>query len=101
MAKVEKVEIDKARVERIIEVLSLISIGEFSPERTQIKVESEDDVGMLEETLNVFTTELAQARLQSEESMQKLIASRVELEEKLSTIERQRMAIQDLSTPVI
>lgn len=97
----EMAQVAKARLERMLEVLSLISIGEFDPVQTTIKVTNEDEFGVVEETLNVFTRELADSRRETEAAMIKLEQSRMELEEKLSTIERQRLAIQDLSTPVI
>ncbi|HVJ88874.1 MAG TPA: STAS domain-containing protein [Labilithrix sp.] len=97
----DTIVIQRERIERLIEVLALISIGELSPEKTTIEVHKEDALASLEVSLNVFIAELAEARRQSEESMQNLVASRAELEEKLATIERQQATIRDLSTPVL
>ncbi|NTX03941.1 STAS domain-containing protein [Myxococcus sp. CA051A] len=93
--------VDPERVGRIIDVLSLISVGEFSPERTTISIREQDELAALEETLNVFVRELATTRREHEEALTRLAASHRELEEKLSTIDRQRDAIRDLSTPII
>lgn len=97
----DKMEIARARVGRLIEVLALVSMGDFDSERTKIHVEKEDDFGTLQESLNIFIGELAEARREGDAAMQKLLASRSELEDKLKTIDRQRATIQDLSTPVL
>ncbi|HVJ88873.1 MAG TPA: STAS domain-containing protein [Labilithrix sp.] len=97
----ENVVIHRGRIERLIEVLALISIGDLDPERTTIDIQNEDEFASLEVSLNVFIAELTEARRQSEEAMQNLVASRSELEDKLATIERQQMTIKDLSTPVL
>ena len=97
----DTVEIPRSRIERLIQVLALVSAGEFDHEKTKIEIEQEDDFGTLEKSLNVFISELANARRETDRAMHRLTASRSELEEKLSTIERQRMTIQDLSTPVL
>ncbi|NMO16292.1 STAS domain-containing protein [Pyxidicoccus fallax] len=89
------------RISRIIDVLSMISVGEYSPERTTIPVQDADELAALEETLNVFTRELASTRHEHEEMLNRLATSNRELEEKLATIDRQREAIRDLSTPII
>lgn len=93
--------INPERISRIIDVLSVISVGEFSPERTTIPINEEDPLSALEETLNVFVRELGTTRREHEEAVTRLATSHRELEEKLATIERQREAIRDLSTPII
>ena len=93
--------LDQDRINRIIEVLSLISVGHYDEATTTIDVRNTDDLAMLEQTLNIFTRELAAARQANADYTRKLEASQKELEDKLGTIERQRLAIQDLSTPVI
>lgn len=93
--------VDQDRINRIIQVLSLISVGHHDSATTTIDVTQTDDLAMLEETLNIFTRELASARAANQQYVKQLEVSQKELEEKLGTIERQRLAIQDLSTPVI
>lgn len=97
----DKLEIPRDRIEKLIDVLALVSIGDFDPERTSIAVEQEDEFGTLQESMKIFIGELVEARLRNEEAMKKLVDSRAELEEKLATIESQRTLIRDLSTPVI
>jgi rsbT co-antagonist protein RsbR len=97
----EGVHIESDRIERVVEVLSCASVGAFDDALHKAKVESQDDFGMLEEALRLVITELRQARAQSDETMQALERSRTELEEKLHTIESQRLAIADLSAPIL
>ncbi|MFP2911882.1 STAS domain-containing protein [Pyxidicoccus sp. 3LFB2] len=97
----EPLSIHPERISRIIDILSMISVGEFSAERTTIAINEEDELAALEETLNVFVRELANTRREHEEAVTRLATSHREMEEKLATIERQREAIRDLSTPII
>ncbi|WP_163997013.1 STAS domain-containing protein [Pyxidicoccus caerfyrddinensis] len=93
--------INPERIGRIIDVLSMISVGQFAPEWTTIPINETDELAALEETLNVFVRELATTRREHEEAVTRLATSHREMEEKLATIERQREAIRDLSTPII
>lgn len=93
--------ISAERISRIIDVLSMIAVGRFEPQFTTLPVETQDDFAILEETLNIFVREMASTRQENDETLARLAASNRELEEKLTTIEQQRMAIQDLSTPII
>ncbi|MCP3145350.1 STAS domain-containing protein [Pyxidicoccus xibeiensis] len=95
------VEIDLDRLERIRDVLSMISLGEFDPAQHLIPVTEEDAFSSFEETINLFARQLHASVRENELSIQKLEGTRRELEEKLSTIEQQRLAIRDLSTPII
>ncbi|QSQ27708.1 STAS domain-containing protein [Pyxidicoccus parkwayensis] len=101
LPKQDHLSVSPERIGRIIDVLSMISVGEFSPERTTIPIHEMDELAALEETLNVFVRELATTRKDHEEALNRLATSHRELEEKLSTIDRQREAIRDLSTPII
>ncbi|ADO69749.1 STAS domain-containing protein [Stigmatella aurantiaca] len=93
--------ISPERISRIIDVLSMISVGHFDPHITTLPIQEQDDFAVLEETLNIFVRELATTRQENDETLARLAASNRDLEEKLTTIERQRMAIRDLSTPII
>lgn len=98
----ETITVRRDRIQRLIDVLSLVSIGEFDPALTTIEVDaSHDHMSFLEETLNIFVRELGAARADNEAYVAALERGRSELEEKLQTIERQQMAIRDLSTPII
>ncbi|MFY1829296.1 STAS domain-containing protein [Myxococcus fulvus] len=95
------IEINLERLERIRDVLAMISLGEFNPDEHLIPVENHDVFSSFEDTINLFARQLHASVRESEQSMLKLDAARRELEEKLSTIEKQRLAIRDLSTPII
>jgi rsbT co-antagonist protein RsbR len=87
----KKITIDVARLERLRDVLAFLSVDEFDPSKIQIPVTDDDDFGLIEETLNVFAAEFAASKLRT-----------AELEhERMQTIERQRLAIADLSAPIM
>lgn len=85
------ITIDVSRLERLRDVLAFLSVDEFDPEKIQIPVSNDDDFALIEETINVFAAEFAAAKQRA-----------LELErERLETIERQRLAIADLSAPIM
>lgn len=97
-----KMEVSCGRIERLINVLSLLSLGEYDPALTNIELgETTDRLSFLEQALMLFTRELAEARDENLAYVAKLEDSKREIEQKLRTIERQQMAIRDLSTPII
>lgn len=95
------VAIDLERLERVRDVLAMISLGEFDPNQHLIPLDGEDAFSSFEETINLFARQLHASVRENAQSIQKLESARSELEEKLATIERQREAIRDLSTPII
>lgn len=95
------VAVDEARVERVLEALSLASVGAFEEAIALSGALSEDRFGALEESLLVLLRELKQTREEHDKAMNDLEASRRDLEDKLQTIERQRIAIRELSVPII
>lgn len=97
----QTVEIDADRLERIRDVLAMISLGEFDPAQHLIPLQHQDSFASFEETINLFARQLHASVRENEQSIQKLEGARRELEEKLATIEQQRLAIRDLSTPII
>lgn len=98
----QKIEVEQRRIKRLIDVLSLVSLGDFEEEQTFIQPHDvQDEFAQLEETMNILTRELAEARRENEQYVGELRRSQEALQEKLDTIERQQMAIQDLSTPII
>jgi rsbT co-antagonist protein RsbR len=98
----EMVQVSTDRIQRMIDVISLISLGEFDPQLTRIDTGNvTEDFARLEESLNILSRELAEARQQNEASTKRIELSRRELEEKLAMIERQQLTIRDLSTPII
>lgn len=91
MSEGRTITIDVARLERLRDVLAFLSVDEFDAEKIQIPVSDDDEFGLIEETVNVFASEFAVAKQRT-----------AELErERLETIERQRMAIADLSAPIM
>jgi len=91
----EMIMIERRRLDRVIEVLSVLSSGEFDAKELRIDVAREGGLfTQLEEILNAFTGELAGA-------LSELRRTEETLREKLDTIDRQQLTIQDLSTPII
>lgn len=97
----QRESVDTWRIEKMVEVLSYASVGAFSEALERAQVQQEDTFGTLEEAMRLVVSELHQAREQTDNAMRALEKSRSELEEKLETIENQRMAIQDLSAPIL
>src|SRR5262245_50756853 len=93
------VTVARGRIQKMIDVLSLISLDEFDPALTTIVHAGEEGpVAFLEESLNVFVRELGAARAENEKHVARLEERSRELEAKLATIDRQRDAIRELST---
>lgn len=91
MSEEQSVTISARRLERLRDVLAYLSVDEFDPEKIRIDATEDDEFGLVEETVNVFVTEFVASRRRT-----------AELErERLETIERQRMAIADLSAPIM
>lgn len=89
------------RIQRVIDILSMVSIGEYAPDIIQIPASDEpDEFSVLEAALNIYNQELASARSQNDRYIQELEQSKRELQEQLNTIERQQLAIHELSTPI-
>ena len=89
------------RIQRVIDILSMVSIGEYSPEMIQIPAgENADEFSVLEAALNIYNQELASARNQNEKYIAELESSKRELQDQIATIARQQMAIHELSSPI-
>lgn len=97
----DSVVVEGKRVERVLEALSLASVGAFDEAISLSGALTEDRFGALEESLLVLLRELKQTREEHDKAMSDLEASRRDLEEQLATIERQRIAIRELSVPII
>jgi rsbT co-antagonist protein RsbR len=95
------ISVQRARISRLMDVLSLAAIGAFEHEKCVIDIEHQDDFALLEQTLNLFTEELSNARAENEQHVKELLSSRQDLEEKLRTIEAQQEAIRQLSNPIL
>lgn len=86
----ETVTIPVARLRRLIEALSYASVEAFDEARSLLESPVEDEFGELEGILAVFLKEL--------QSAQDLRAAQ---EQQRQVIERQQIAIRDLTTPII
>jgi rsbT co-antagonist protein RsbR len=81
------------RVGDVLMVLSEVSVGEYES-RLATELPETHPFGALNRGINEMVAALATSRAQSE-------AYQRDLEEKVATIERQRSAIRELSTPII
>ncbi|HEY5950000.1 MAG TPA: STAS domain-containing protein [Kofleriaceae bacterium] len=77
----------------ILMVLADVSAGEYSG-KLAVDLDESNPYGALNRGINEMVTALANSKAQTERYQR-------ELEEKLETIERQRAAIRELSTPII
>ena len=96
------IEVPLHRIERVMEVLAMVAIGEFDAEKLSVLVRDGDgpfdEVEAVLRTLAIDLDEVLKANEQYTGEIEKTAA---ELEEKLRTIEQQQLAIADLSTPII
>ena len=93
--------IDPGRFTRLLEVVSLASVGEYAAALSHFEAMREDEFGMLEEGLRVFISELMIGHAAREQATAELLTAREELEQKLALIEAQRLEIHALSTPIL
>jgi rsbT co-antagonist protein RsbR len=100
-SRADMVEVHTDRIERIRDLLAMISLGEFNPTQHLIPTDTGDEFSAFEETINLFARQLYESVRESEVALRRVEATRLELEEKLATIEHQRIAIRELSTPII
>jgi len=102
MAEKMFVTVSFERIQRVVDILSMVSIGEYNPELIQIEPSTQsDEFSVLEAALNIYNHELATARLQNERYIGELEQSKQELQEQIATIAKQQMAIHELSTPIV
>jgi rsbT co-antagonist protein RsbR len=81
------------RVADILMILSEVSVGEYGG-RLSLELPDSHPFGALNRGINEMVGALAQTQAQAQ-------AYQRDLEEKIATIERQRAAIRELSTPII
>ena len=98
----EELKVSRERVAKIIDVLSLLSMGAYDPALAHIEVGGEQEYfSELEQALALFVKEIIGSRQDGEAAIARLESSRREVEQKLELIERQQLAIRELSTPII
>ena len=81
------------RIAGMLMALADVAEGNFDV-KLEVDLPDHDPMGALTVAINQMTRALADARLESARSQQ-------ELEEKLALIERQKLAMRELSTPII
>ena len=102
MADKTFVTVSFERIQRVVDILSMVSIGEYDPQLIQIEPNPQaDEFSVLEAALNIYNQELASARQQNEQYIAEMERSKRELQEQISTIARQQQAIHELSTPIV
>lgn len=97
----DAIPVDLERIERIHDLLASVCLSEYDPAVDRLKLEHDDRFSGLEEAIDLFVRQLDRTVREHRESIRLLEASRDELADKLATIEQQRAAIRDLSTPVV
>jgi rsbT co-antagonist protein RsbR len=89
------------RIERVLDSLSLATAGAFKEAMASLASLEPDRFGFIEEALRVFLSELETTREEGDRALLELQEAKLDLEKKLETIERQQVAITELSTPII
>jgi rsbT co-antagonist protein RsbR len=87
----DEMVIPKERLVRIADTLGALAGGQADLDALQVPVSADDEFAVFESVFNQFVEQFAQMRLENEELNQ----------QRLEIIERQRMAIADLSVPII
>ena len=90
-----------ARFERLMEVVSLASVGEYAAALGHCGELQEDTFGILEEGVKVFISELQAGHAARAQATEALERAQAEIDAKLALIEAQRREIRVLSTPVL
>ncbi|MEM6290371.1 MAG: STAS domain-containing protein [Myxococcota bacterium] len=90
------------RVSALLDVLSMIAVGELDTQSIAAKLPPVDDAfGEVETMLRTLAADLGEVLDANEQYTQQIETTARELQTKLDTIERQQLAIADLSTPVL
>lgn len=98
----QTIQVSQARLGNFLEVLSAMAIGDLDARKiASMMPDRDDDFGQVEKLLRALASDLSEVLAANEQYLQELERTAADLEEKLRTIERQQMAIHDLSTPVI
>lgn len=90
------------RAERLMQTLSLVAVGEHAAALGLLPdVSAAEDRVSLETCVRVLIAELAASQEENARNVARLEESARQLAERLAVIERQRVALADLSTPLI
>jgi rsbT co-antagonist protein RsbR len=101
MAEPEPETSPEARLERLVEIISLASIGEYESARARFGELTPDTFGILEEGMRVFVDELAAMDAARQQALAEVTRTKEQLEDKLAVIEAQQQAIRELSSPIL
>lgn len=97
-----RLEVEASRVEAVVEVLSMIAVGDLDMDRIRAALPgTEDDFGRMESLLCTLAGDLGEVLTANELYTKEIETTAAALQDKLDTIERQQLAIADLSTPVL
>ncbi|WP_437670375.1 STAS domain-containing protein [Sorangium sp. So ce131] len=97
----DMVSVDELRMQRVISAVALASTGDIDLALRQLETAEQDAFGKLEVALRVFLSQLSATLHQNARALDALAASKGELEGQLRTIQRQELAIRELSVPII
>jgi rsbT co-antagonist protein RsbR len=89
------------RLARLRRAVTMASEGAFTDAAQILGAPQQDEFGEVEQSLCSFITELRLAIEHNDAALDELKTSKLELQQKLVTIERQQAAIQELSAPII
>jgi rsbT co-antagonist protein RsbR len=89
------------RLARLVEVISLASVGEYAAARARFGELVPDTFGVVEESMRIFVDELATMDAEREQALAEATRARLEVEAKLAIIEAQRAEIRELSSPIL
>lgn len=91
------------RAERLLKALSLVAVGEYEAAGDLLPPAggADDESLSLETCVRVLIDELAEAQTANARAVARLEESARQLAERMALIERQRVALVDLSTPLI
>ncbi len=102
MTELATISVDAPRVSALLDVLSMIAVGELEMKSINAKLPPADDAfGEVETMLRTLAADLGEVLRANEQYTQQIEDTARELQAKLDTIERQQLAIADLSTPVL
>jgi rsbT co-antagonist protein RsbR len=95
--------VEPERVQRLIDAIAMIAVGEFATAREVVPEPTavHDEFDLLEACVRVLVGEVEGTQAVSARATRALEASRQELADKLELIQRQSIALKDLSTPII
>lgn len=103
MNQTATVTVARARLTNMLEVLSSMAVGDIDAAKLRelLPGERDDELGHVERTLSMLALDLTEVLRANETYVTEIEQTAADLEEKLRTIERQQMAIAELSTPVV